>query len=173
MARLNVVSAGADRELDAIRATIATFDTASSFDDLHMLLQATASCGRRAEVLDAIGHSCSHGFLVLGSWLVDDSPQVAASFRKLLRPWLQLLGVRTIRLLGCSTAVSQRSRRAIRRIEQATSCFVLGTKRYIGRRDYDGSGFIRDEVLVGPDGGNTRTEHVLIPPHSESQARSS
>jgi hypothetical protein len=152
MPRLNLVSGCADRELDTIRRTIATFETTSGLESLVAVLHDRSVRGDRTELLDAIGHSRSHGFLVLGSWVIDDSPQTAASFGQLLRPSLEQLGVRTIRLLGCSTATTERGRNAMRRIAQATGCDVLGTKRYISQHDYGASGFVSDDTLIGPDG---------------------
>lgn len=152
MGRLNIVSADADRELDALRSTIASFDTATGLDELCAVLSGHAERGERAQVLDLIGHSCGPGFVVIGSWVIDDSPQTAASFSELLRPWLVQLGIRTVRLLGCSTAMTDRARSAMRRIGQRTRCLVLGTRRYISKRDYGPVGFIADETLLGADG---------------------
>jgi hypothetical protein len=115
------------------------------------------------DVLDMIGHSRSPGFLVVGTWIVDDSPQTAASFSELIRPLLMRLGVRTIRLLGCSTATTERGRSAIRRIALASRCAVLGTKRHISRCDYGREGFAADDALV---------DAKLIPSRSEVPSQS-
>jgi hypothetical protein len=160
MTRLNVMSGGVDRELDAIRRTMETFETTSGLESLVAVLHDRSVRGDCTELLDAIGHSRSHGFLVLGSWVIDDSPQTAASFGQLLRPSLEQLGVRTIRLLGCSTATTERGRNAMRRIAQATGCEVLGTKRYISQHDYRPSGFVSDDILVGPDGARPPHDRV-------------
>src|SRR5690242_11193200 len=100
--RLHVVSGGDDTEMSAIRATIRTFESVVSLEDLIASLRSQCERSERADCLDLIGHSRGPGFLVMGTWLVDDSPQTAASFSELLGPSLDQLGVRTIRLLGCS-----------------------------------------------------------------------
>lgn len=152
MQRLTVVSVGADRELDAIRQTIDTFENASGLDDVVAILSGHLKRSTRTALLDVIGHSRLDGFLVIGTWVIDDSTQTAATFSEVLRPPLVLLGVRTIRLLGCSTAATERGRNAIRRIAQAVGCEVLGTKHYIGKQDYAPIGFISDDMLVRADG---------------------
>lgn len=150
--RLNVVSAAADRELDAIRATIGTFENVRGVDDIAAVLRARIARGERVHVLDAIGHSRGVGFLALGDWKLDDSPQTAATFSVLLRPLLEQLGVRTIRLLGCSTAVMPRCRVAMREIAHASRCVVLGTTRFIGSGDYVPGGFAAEWALIDADG---------------------
>jgi hypothetical protein len=150
--RLNVVGDVADRELDAIRNRLKTFELVSGLDDTLAVLRACSHRGDRTEVLDAIGHSRCDGSLILGTWLLDDSPQTAASFRELLCPVLCQLGVRTIRILGCSTAVSERGRNAIRRIANVTRCAVFGTKRYVTQHDYAACGFISDDALIDGNG---------------------
>lgn len=148
MPRLNLVSGSADRELDAVKRTIVTFESASGLDDVVAVLRDHASRGSRTELLDMIGHS-SRGLLVIGTWEIDDSPQAAATFSQLLLPSLEQLGVRTIRLLGCSTATTERGRNAMRRIARATECAVLGTRRYISKHDYGPDGFTSDHALIG------------------------
>jgi hypothetical protein len=145
--RLNLVSAGADRELDAIRDTIGVFVDVAGFDDVVAALQTCAQRGERVEMVDAIGHSRSPGFLVLGSWVLDDSPQTAAGFSVLLRPLLRQLGVHTVRLLGCSTAGSPRCRSVIRAIAHAGRCVAAGTTRLVGRNHYALGGFVADWAL--------------------------
>lgn len=147
--RLNLVSAGDNRELDEVRAIVASFEIVRGLGDVIATLEARARLDARVELLDLVGHARAPGFLVVGSWLVDDSPQTAASFSALLRPSLERLGVRTIRLLGCATAATERARNAIRRIAQATRCQVLGTTRPVGARDYDRAGFASEHALSG------------------------
>jgi hypothetical protein len=156
MTRLSLVGAGSDRELDAIRGVIESFESVGGLDDVMAVLHQHYRRGSRAEILDAIGHSRSEGFLVLGTWVVDDSSQTAATFSELLRPLLSQLGVRTIRLLGCSTATTERGRNAIRRIAHVTGCDVLGTRRYLNKYDYGRTGFVSDDMLVEVDGAHRR-----------------
>ncbi|HEX7700798.1 MAG TPA: hypothetical protein VF403_08755 [Kofleriaceae bacterium] len=152
MSRLTLISDTADRELDAIRRTVHVFESVSGIDALVTSLHDHARRETRAETLDLVGHSRSHGFLVIGHWLIDDSPQVAASFGQDLRVALDAIGVREIRLLGCSTAATERSFAALRRIGQAVRRAVLGTRRYISKNDYGPSGFISDDTLVDANG---------------------
>jgi hypothetical protein len=155
---LYLVSGGADRELDAIRNAMGTFQDVSDLDQVIAVLRGCAAAGCHIDVLDAVGHSRSPGFLVLGTWVIDDSPQTAATFAELLRPWLQQLGVRTIRLLGCSTATTERGRNALRRIAVVTGCCVLGTKRYISHHDYGAAGFASADTLIDSHGHRREIE---------------
>lgn len=163
--QLNLVSGTADRELHRVREAVATYELVEDLAGLLAILQRHVEQGAHIEVLDVIGHSKTPGFVVIGSWVIDDTPQTVGSFRLLLNPLLGQLGVQTIRLLGCSTAVTPRSRTALRRIAQATGCNVLGTTRYVGRHDYGPTGFISTSALV--DSARTLTRQ-----RSESQGRS-
>jgi hypothetical protein len=150
--RLCLISDSADRELDAIRRTVEVYDRVANVEAVVASLHAHALRRVHAVTLDLVGHSRGHGFLVLGDWVLDDSPQTAATFRELIRPWLIAVGVREVRLLGCSTATSERARGALRKIAVAARCEALGTRRYVSKRDYDSRGFISDDVLVTADG---------------------
>ena len=152
MRRLSLISDSADRELDAIRRTVKVFERVASVTDVIGVLQAHAARGTRAEVVDLIGHSRRHGFVMLGAWQLDDSPQIAATFREELRPALSAIGIQRIRLLGCSTAMKERGLAAMRRIEHAAGRPVLGTRRYISQHDYGAEGFISEDTLVALDG---------------------
>lgn len=148
MQRLNVVSGCSDRELDELRGRLRTCHCVGGLGELLALLREQTEQCTHADVLDLIGHSRDEGFLVLGGWIVDDSPQTAATFSELLRPFLLAIGVSTIRVLGCSTATTLRAREALRRIAFATRCNVLGTRRFITNEDYAPSGFASDEALL-------------------------
>jgi hypothetical protein len=146
--RLNLISDTPDRELDAIRRTVEVFDRAHGVDDVIKILRGHAKRETHADTLDLTGHSRSNGFLVVGTWMIDDSPQVAASFGQDLRPALEAIGVREIRLLGCSTATTERSFEALRRISHSVRLPVVGTRRYISKNDYAQGGFISDDTLL-------------------------
>jgi len=152
VARLTLISDTADRELDAIRRTVDVFERVGSVDGVIASLCDYARREERVDVLDLVGHSRGRGFLVMGNWVLDDSPQVGATFSQDLRSALDVLGVREIRLLGCSTATTERSFAALRRISQAARRIVLGTRRYISKNDYSPSGFISDDTLVEANG---------------------
>jgi LmbE family N-acetylglucosaminyl deacetylase len=152
VARLTLISDTADRELDAIRRTVERFEQISGVEGLIANLRDHARSETQVATLDLVGHSRGHGFLVLGRWTIDDSPQVAATFGQELRAALDVLGVREIRLLGCSTATTERSFAALRRISHSVRRMVLGTRRYISKNDYGPSGFISDDTLVEANG---------------------
>lgn len=150
--RLSFISNSLDRELDAIRRTVQVYDSIGGVDALIEALRFHALRRVHAVTLDLVGHSRDHGFLVLGDWLIDDTPQVAATFREDIRPWLDALGIREVRLLGCSTGTGERARGSLRKIAGATRREVLGTRRYLSKRDYDAGGFVSDDVLVTASG---------------------
>ncbi|MFT3698295.1 MAG: hypothetical protein QM831_34450 [Kofleriaceae bacterium] len=150
--RINIISEGADRELDAIRGTVREFAGAADHHDVVAILDCEAARGVRATTLDLIGHSRRDGTLVLGRWSLDDSSQTAATFRTLLRPPLDKIGVGRIRILGCSTAATKTGWAAIHRIASAVGREVFGTKRYVSKIDYGPEGFISDDALAGSVG---------------------
>jgi len=150
--RLSLISDAADRELNSIRGTIRVFDRIAGAHVLIATLRDHVARRTHAETLDLIGHSRDHGFLVLGDWTLDDSPQTAATFGELVRGSLDALGVRELRLLGCSTAATERARGALRKIALAARREVFGTRRYVSKRDYDERGFLSDDVLVNANG---------------------
>ena len=152
MARLTFISDVADRELDAIRRTVEVFERVASAEQAAVALREHAARGTVAETLDLIGHSRAHGFVALGTWLLDDSPPTAATFSQDLRPALDAIGIREIRLLGCSSGTSTRGLAALRRISLAARREVFGTRRYISKNDYARGGFISEDTLVGVAG---------------------
>jgi hypothetical protein len=165
--RLNVISYTAERELDAIRAKLESYTSLRDLSELVAVLRARAAAGETIETIDLIGHSCD-GVLVLGATQLDDSPVVAIAFTDALRPVLFALGVRELRLLGCSTATTERGRAALRRISLAARCDVFGTRRYIGRHDYGPAGFLSDGALVSARAlaALTRSRNVVRHPGS-------
>lgn len=152
MTRLSLLSAEPDSELDRIRGIIQTFEDAHDMAGALAILEGHVSRDERVDVLDLIGHSRSPGFLVIGTWVIDGAAQTAATFSVLFRPLLADLGVRTIRLLGCSTAGSSAGRIAMRRVAQAARCQVYGTTRYISRNDYASAGFRSTDCLIDAQG---------------------
>jgi len=162
-----MVSDTVDRELAAIRGTVSSFESVSGEPSIVTILQAWGVRGLHAETLDLVGHSGSHGFLRMGDWVVDDAPQTAGSFDVLIRPSLEAIGVRNIRLLGCVTAMSMRGWTAIAQIARASRCRVYGTRRYIGSNDYRAEGFISDDALVGTPGPRpARQDRIGFLPHA-------
>lgn len=151
MRRLSLISDTADRELDAIRARVRDFSRVGAPRDVVAAIRELALRGKRAEVVDLIGHS-RQGFVMLGAWTLDDSPHTSAVVRDELRPALDTIGARTIRLLGCATAATAEARGAMRRIETASGRVVHGTQREVGAHDYDPEGFCGHHLLRDRDG---------------------
>ena len=169
MARVTLISANPDRELAAIRRAVAAFEPVTDEPSVITTLQRYAADGAGVELLDLVGHSGRHGFLRLGEWILDDAPQTAATFDALLRPILEQLGVRAIRLLGCSTAMSARGWAAITAIGRASRCRVFGTRRRVGHQDYRAEGFVSDDALSGTP--STLTRLVGRPDQRRSEIR--
>ena len=93
--------------------------------------------------LDLIGHATTDGLLRLGDFLIDgESPRVTAFFRGIADvDVLPRLGVTSVRILGCSTAVGARARRTLRSIADLLGLEVLGTLGPIYSLHYDADGF--------------------------------
>lgn len=167
MAKLTLISDTVDRELATIRRTVGAFEAVSGEPAVVEVLRKRVAAGQLVETLDLVGHSAEHGFLRIGDWSLDDSPQTAGSFDLLIRPSLEALGVREVRLLGCVTAMSMRSWTAITNIARAARCRVYGTRRYIGSNDYRPQGFISDDALVGTPGPRPeRQDRIGLLPHA-------
>ena len=90
MARLTLISDTVDRELDAIRRTVEVFEQVGSVEAMIANLRDHARREDQVDTLDLVGHSRGHGFLVMGRWVLDDSPQVAATFSQDLRSALDV-----------------------------------------------------------------------------------
>lgn len=152
MSRLSLISDSKDRELDTIRRTVRTLEPVTGWEGLVETLERHVQRGTRVATLDLIGHSRDPGFLMLGSWALDDAQQTAGTLSLSVRPLLDALGVIELRLLGCSTAATDRGRAALRRISLAVRRSVYGTRRFLSKNDYGPAGFMSDEILVGPEG---------------------
>ena len=169
MARLTLISDTTDRELAAIRRAVTIFEPVDGEPSVVATLRRCASDGLHADVLDLVGHSGRNGFLRLGAWILDDAPQTAGTFDVLLRPSLEAIGVRAIRLLGCSTAMSVRGWKVITEIARTSRCRVFGTRRYVGLQDYRSEGFISDDALAGtPSARPERQDRIGFLPHADT-----
>src|SRR4051812_18538952 len=171
MPRLTLISDTTDRELAAIRDAVTTFEPVSGEPSVIATLETYAGSGARADVLDLVGHSGRNGFLRLGNWVLDDYLHTSGSFDVLLRPLLEVIGVRAIRLLGCSTAMSQRGWAAITQIARASHCRVYGTRRFVGLNDYRAEGFISDDALAGTPGATPISRLIERPDHPRIENR--
>src|SRR5678815_324855 len=133
-ARVSMVSAVGDHELEGIARTIDSSLRIGGPDDLDGHLEqlvAASSCGPIApKSLDLIGHSTTASSLLrLGSWVIDGAdPGVIARFRAFAeRSVLQRLGIHAIRLLGCNTAGTARGCETICALAEAANACLLYT----------------------------------------------
>lgn len=97
--------------------------------------------------LDLIGHSTpDHSLLVLGDWVIDGTrSKVSSFFRGLADAEIfARLGIHSIRLLGCETAITQIGRASITAIAEITNVECFGTLQVIDATSYDGDGFRAD-----------------------------
>jgi hypothetical protein len=143
-ARENVVSDHDDVEMRAIRCKLVGEQVAGSRQALRDILK-----NRKAPAtsLDLIGHSTGKEcYLMLGGWTIDDTPFTGQFFQD-VRQDLQRLGVSAVRLLGCSTAITQAGWAVMERIAGVLGDHVpvWGTLRTISAVDFGPAGY---------DGGN-------------------
>jgi hypothetical protein len=146
---LSMISGVSDPELDSIALTIRPSFRLDGRADLEavlgrLLAAAEGVSSIAPKTLDLIGHSTpSTSVLVLGDWVVDGtSPRVTAFFRGLAEyDVLPRLGVRTVRLLACSTAATAPGRSTLCALAGILGVEVLGTNQMLNRTHYDGDGF--------------------------------
>ena len=106
---------------------------ASSLAELRAILESLrgkAAAPGALRSLDLLGHSTSgHHLLRLGSTPIDMlDPVVARFFRaQATADLMSSLGIRTVRLLGCQTAVTDAGQRTIRMLSRALRMPVYGT----------------------------------------------
>lgn len=158
-ARLSVISAEPDHELDRLAERIAPSARIGGRAELEVWLGRLLAARDGAEViapktLDLLGHStASTSLLRLGDWVIDAaSPAVAAWFRALAdRRVLPRLGIHAVRLLGCKTAETGPGRATICALSDILGVEVYGTNHLLHEVHYDDHGF-RDVwgfLLVG------------------------
>jgi hypothetical protein len=118
---------------------------AGSIAELRAVLDATpdAAPGDPAASLDLIGHGTrGHNYLRLGAEPIDLLvPAVARAFRAIAEDGvLARLGVGRVRLLGCSTAVGDASRRSLVALERILGVPVFGSSKALSVHHYDARG---------------------------------
>jgi len=149
-----LISNVVDRELQHVRDKLsqAHYQLAAERDDIRSLLDQLVSHSDQAPAprgLDLVGHSVEDCLLKIGSWTLDeDAP---AYFETKLKRQLQALQITKVRLLGCSTATTDRSWKVITDIagKLGEGTEVFGTRRLIDEFDYDAHGFSSENVLAG------------------------
>jgi len=87
--------------------------------------------------------AAEYSLLRLGGWVIDGAdPGVIARFHSLAdRGVLARLGIRAIRLLGCTTAGTAHGRATVCALAEASGVEVLGTKQLLWDAHYDAHGF--------------------------------
>ncbi|MEQ1507194.1 MAG: hypothetical protein ABMB14_33505 [Myxococcota bacterium] len=152
--RLHLISADAADTVDARLARDPALHRVSSLAEVRAALEREADGGTAAATLDLMGHSTrDHHFLRLGATPVDlMDPAVARWFESLAADGvLSRLGVGTLRLLGCETAVEVAGQRTMLRLARLLGIRVCGTRRPLLRSHYDADGiapaFVRSVLI--------------------------
>jgi hypothetical protein len=148
-ARLSMVSAAADDDLDGVARIIVSSLRIGSPEELDAALQRMVAANDRGELpepksLDLIGHTAARtSQLRLGDWVIDTSrPEVAAFFRGLAhRGVLAQTGIRSVRLLGCGTASTACGRATICALADILRLEVYGTTHLLYGAHYGEHGF--------------------------------
>lgn len=146
---LTVVSGEPDFDLQQIAQIITHSVTVERYEDLEVLFGRLLTEVEHAapvipKTLDLIGHtrSCA-SLLALGDWVIDvANPATTAFFHGLVdREVLSRLGVRALRLLGCTTAGTVQARATIVQLSDLLELEVLGTNQLLSAGHYDAGGF--------------------------------
>lgn len=152
--RVLIVSDVADRELVRVRNALshASYQLADGRDSIRSLLDLLAKNPEPAPAgrwLDLVGHSVEHCFLQMGSWTLDET--APDYFQATLKRQLQALQITKVRLLGCSTATTDRSWKVITDLADGLGggTEVFGTRRLIDEADYNAHGFVSVDALAG------------------------
>jgi hypothetical protein len=156
--RLQIISGQADAEIEEVRRKVTGLKTAGSAQEVSEIVKAQAKGNTQATKLDLIGHSQDNCFLHIGAWILDGS---AAGVLAELQAPLKKLGVTQVRLLGCSTATTDKGWDAIRAIAAACQTETFGTTRFIDRDDFDNDGFKSENVVAS-------SKSVKHPPINDS-----
>jgi len=145
---LSVLAPPADADLACIHDTIAHKAVVSGRDELEDLLGRLLALGKRdvaPKTLDLIAHAkAGSGLLELGSWTLDASnPVVASYFRELAdQNVLPRLGVHSVRLLGSLSGDTAVGQWTICALADILGLEVYGTKNLVFARHFGASGFL-------------------------------
>ncbi|MBA2541137.1 MAG: hypothetical protein H0V17_15965 [Deltaproteobacteria bacterium] len=139
---LRMLSAEADAVLSGIATRCAPTHRLSSLFELRRVLdeQPANSCS----TLDLIGHSTrGHNYLRIGSTPLDLlDPIISRLFRVIATSGnLRRIGIETVRLLGCETAVTIAGQRTMALLSHILRVRVVGTRAALLKSHYDGVEF--------------------------------
>lgn len=101
--------------------------------------------------LDLIGHSTGDDSLLrLGSWVVDGRRLVVKAFFRELADHAVFarLGITSVRLLGCETAITSAGRITLRTLAEILGVEVLGSRLMLDASHYAEAGFCAEHALV-------------------------
>ena len=144
MPSLNVVSPDAEALFFGPVERCAEIHRASSLRELRGVLEGRLGEPTPPLTLDLIGHSTrDHHLLRLGDTAIDMlDPAVARFFATLAEErLLPRLGIATVRLLGCETAVAPAGQRTLRLLARTLRLPVFGTVRSLMKSHYNRQGF--------------------------------
>jgi hypothetical protein len=166
-----LISCGDDRELSDIRATITGAIAVEGRADIE-----TALCQLLADeppsgpkTLDLIGHSTADtSLLVVGEWMIDaTSLKVTAFFRELAEQnVLTRLGIQAVRLLGCSTAVTEHGHWTVCALADILGVEVYGTTAPLLASYYNSRGFSHDRRYLLTSAAELRSMITVTMPTS-------
>lgn len=143
MNRVHVVSSRGE-DISAAPGRSLERHVVSGLEDLRRVLEGL-QCGARPPAhLDLSGHSTRAGKLLrLGADVIDMlDPWTERFFRRLADDdLLPQLNLRTVRLLGCETAVTSTGRRTLRGLAYTLGLPVFGTKKVLYKSHYNALGF--------------------------------
>ncbi|HWU86748.1 MAG TPA: hypothetical protein VN253_05720 [Kofleriaceae bacterium] len=180
---INIISAGTDLELKEVRDRVENEPPpAVDRQAVQSILQTLRRLRAPAEqTLDLIGHSAGvECYLKIGEWVIDGFSDEGADLRDFVRlrlkPLLQQLHIKQLRLLGCATATTEEGWATMQTIAQWLADLdveVFGTNRIIYARNFDPHGFTALDVLhshrenqkalLGFDGDHLAQAKVNVP----------
>jgi hypothetical protein len=147
-----MITGHADLELTRIKDIIECKVSVDGRADLEEVFGRLLSFGGEPspKTLDLIGHSSPDSLLQLGDWVLDASSSiVSAFFRELAdNDILPRLGIHAVRLLGCSTATTEKSKWTLYSLADILGLEVYGTKNMLFASHYDTKGFRRDREYL-------------------------
>lgn len=144
--QLTITSRAFDLELARLHAVVEhklLVDGRLELEEVFGALLAARSAPPMPKTLDLVGHATPQSLLDLGGWVIDRcNPTVTAFFRELAdHDVLPLLGVSSVRLLGCNTATTQCGRDTLVALTDIIGLPVLGTTSFVHAGHFRRDGF--------------------------------